>query len=117
MSFGVDYLTAVQDTYGSDVQKAVSEASSNNVDLRLKEFQYVVVVLVSGHQRELQICFGSSISLWGVVVFVRLVWTDDIILPQQRAAMVGATVSLAGQRTWRGWTSPPSGAKYPFMGV
>lgn len=46
MSFGVDYLSAVQEAYGSDVQEAVSEASSNNVDLRLKELRYVVVVLV-----------------------------------------------------------------------
>lgn len=53
VSFGVDYLNAVQEVYGSDVQEAVSEASSNNVDLRLKEVRYVVVVLVSDH---LQIC-------------------------------------------------------------
>lgn len=42
VSFGVDYLTAVQEVYGSDVQEAVNEASSNNVDLRLKEVRYVV---------------------------------------------------------------------------
>lgn len=41
----MDYLSAVQEAYGSDVQDAVSEASSNNVDLRLKEIRYVVVVL------------------------------------------------------------------------
>ncbi|XP_075904862.1 tubulin-specific chaperone E [Nelusetta ayraudi] len=39
VSFGVDYLSAVQEAYGSDVQDAVSEASSNNVDLRLKELR------------------------------------------------------------------------------
>lgn len=42
----MDYLSAVQEAYGSDVQDAVSEASSNNVDLRLKELRYVVVVVV-----------------------------------------------------------------------
>lgn len=42
----MDYLSAVQEAYGSDVQEAVSEASSNNVDLRLKEVRYVVVVVV-----------------------------------------------------------------------
>lgn len=64
VSFGVDYLKAVQEAYGSDVQEAVTEASSNNVDLRLKEVRYVFAVLVSG-------------------VSVRLAPTDDIILPQQ----------------------------------
>lgn len=66
----MDYLSAVQEAYGSDVQEAVSEASSNNVELRLKEVRYVVLVLVSGHLREHQI-------------FYAVVLTDDTILPQQ----------------------------------
>lgn len=43
----MDYLSAVQEVYGSDVQEAVSKASSNNVDLRLKELRYVFVVFAA----------------------------------------------------------------------
>lgn len=36
----MDYLTAVQQAYQTDVEEVLSEASSNNVDLRLKELRY-----------------------------------------------------------------------------
>lgn len=68
---------------------------------------------LSGHQGELQICFISVLSLREVVFSLRL--TDDIILPQQRAAVVHAAVPLTGQWTRRGWSSPPGGAEYPFL--
>lgn len=35
----MDYLTAVQQAYQTDIEEVLSEASSNNVDLRLKELR------------------------------------------------------------------------------
>lgn len=51
VSFGVDYLTAVQQAYQTDVEEVLSEASSNNVDLRLKELRYGARCPVSSQRR------------------------------------------------------------------